>query len=77
VANVSCFIQLTIEKAKRDDPLSANCDRSAEVCSTSAIGTLKTYNVQNAVVNLSLCRINIYIRIFKLELTVTGLTRQY
>jgi hypothetical protein len=43
----------------------------------SAFGTFKTYNLQNALVNLSPCRINIYIRIFKLELTVTGLTKQY
>ena len=46
-------------------------------CPTNANGTMKTYNVQNALVNLSLCRINIYIRIFKLELTFTGLTKQY
>jgi hypothetical protein len=42
----------------------------------SAFGTLKTYKVQNALVNLSLGRINIYMRIFKLELTAAGLTKQ-
>ncbi len=42
----------------------------------TAIGTLNTYKLQNALVNLSLGRINIYMRIFKLELTDADLTKQ-
>lgn len=37
-------------------------------------GTVKTYNVLNALVNLSLSRIVICWRVFKLALTVAGLT---
>jgi hypothetical protein len=58
-------------------PLWAYSRSNNQGCPMTANGTLKTYNVQNALVNLSPCRINIYIRIFKLELTVTGLTKQY
>jgi hypothetical protein len=42
----------------------------------TANGTLLTYKVQNALVNLSIGQINIYMRIFKLELTAAGLTKQ-
>jgi hypothetical protein len=41
----------------------------------NADGTVQTYNVLNALVNLSLGRIDIYWRVFKLALTVTGLTQ--
>jgi len=38
-------------------------------------GTVKTYDVLNALVNLSLSRIALYWGVFKLALTVTGLTQ--
>ncbi|MFT5923361.1 MAG: hypothetical protein ACI9LE_000341 [Paraglaciecola sp.] len=44
---------------------------------TTVIGILRTYNVQNALVNKLLGQIKIYIRIFKLELTVTCLTKPH
>jgi hypothetical protein len=41
----------------------------------TAYDTVKTFNVLNALVNLSLDRIDIYRRVFKPALTVTGLTQ--